>query len=89
MFVLPKRHPSGVSDNAYAYNNLRDMCSPGGKAARSSYSCNVCRSGTPGGSVCLSIALLEYLVELQDSGTVIVSSWKRVHSSKVPMPLYE
>ncbi|KAK7499203.1 hypothetical protein BaRGS_00009463 [Batillaria attramentaria] len=68
-----QRHPSGVSDNAYAYNNLRDMCSPGGKAARSSYSCNVCRSGTPGGSVCLSIALLEYLVELQDSGTVIIN----------------
>ncbi|KAK3778538.1 hypothetical protein RRG08_067042 [Elysia crispata] len=23
---LAKRHPSGVPDNAYAYNNIKDMC---------------------------------------------------------------
>merc|ERR1712154_38607 len=33
---LAKRHPSGVNDNAYAYNNIVDMCN-GHQASRSSY----------------------------------------------------
>ncbi|GFO47803.1 peptidoglycan-binding domain 1 protein [Plakobranchus ocellatus] len=69
---LATRHPSGVSDNAYAYNNIRDMCN-GNQAARSSYSCSTCPSGTPGGSVCLTMNLLNYLTRLVSRGHVIVN----------------
>jgi len=69
---LAKRHPSGVSDNAYAYNNIRDMCN-GHQASRSSYSCSTCPTGTPGGSVCLTNNLLDYLIKLVNNGNVIVN----------------
>ncbi|PVD35639.1 hypothetical protein C0Q70_02602 [Pomacea canaliculata] len=60
---LARVHPSGKTDNAYAYNNLRDMCN-GLKASRSSYSCSECATGAPGGTVCLSEKVLEYLATL-------------------------
>lgn len=65
-----RRHPSGQKDNAYPYNNLRDMCL-GRKASRSSYNCN---NGcyAPGGTTCLSKDLLTYLVHLKDSGKTII-----------------
>lgn len=69
---LASRHPSGVSDNAYAYNNINDMCN-GHKASRSSYSCSTCPSGTPGGSVCLTNDLLDYLIYLANKGKIIVN----------------
>jgi len=69
---LAKRHPSGVHDNAYAYNNIRDMCD-GKQASRSSYSCSTCTTGTPGGSVCLTNNLLDYLIHLVNNGRVIVN----------------
>ncbi|KAK7090896.1 uncharacterized protein [Littorina saxatilis] len=65
-----KAHPSGVQDNAFPYNNLRDMCN-GHKASRSSYSCNGCHA--PGGSVCLSTGLLKYLVDLKNHGNIIIN----------------
>ncbi|XP_059173237.1 uncharacterized protein LOC131953855 [Physella acuta] len=69
---LAKVHPSGVQDNAFAYNNIRDMCN-GLKASRSSYSCSTCPTGTPGGSVCLTHNLLSYLTTLVNRGHVIVN----------------
>lgn len=69
---LAKRHPSGVQDNAYAYNNIKDMCD-GKQASRSSYSCSTCPTGTPGGSVCLTLNLLNYLTTLASRGHVIVN----------------
>merc|ERR1711874_896777 len=69
---LAKVHPSGVHDNAYSYNNIRDMCN-GGKASRASYSCSVCPTGTPGGSTCLTNNLLDYLIKLASNGHVIVN----------------
>ncbi|KAK7090334.1 hypothetical protein V1264_010146 [Littorina saxatilis] len=65
-----KAHPSGVHDNAFPYNNLRDMCH-GLKASRSSYACNGCHA--PGGQVCLSTGLLKYLVDLKNHGKVIIN----------------
>lgn len=59
-------HPSGHTDNGYPYNNLRDMCN-GLKASRSHYTCSECPSpGAPGGTTCLSVKLLEYLVALKN-----------------------
>jgi len=69
---LAKVHPSGVSDQAYSYNNIRDMCN-GHQAHRSSYSCSECPSGTPGGTVCLTDTLLDYLIRLLAKGRVIVN----------------
>ncbi|MCI3756291.1 hypothetical protein MQA17_25540, partial [Escherichia coli] len=66
-------HPSGVTDNAFAYNNLNDMCN-GHKASRSRYTCSECSSpGAPGGTTCLSTNLLRYLVALKNRGVVIVN----------------
>ncbi|XP_055867488.1 uncharacterized protein LOC106073623 [Biomphalaria glabrata] len=65
-------HPSGVQDNAFAYNNIRDMCN-GLKASRSHYSCSTCPTGTPGGTVCLTHDLLAYLTALVSKGHVIVN----------------
>lgn len=65
-----KAHPSGVQDNAFPYNNLRDMCH-GLKASRSSYACNGCHA--PGGQVCLSTGLLTYLIELKNHGNIIIN----------------
>ncbi|KAL4216412.1 hypothetical protein ACF0H5_024138 [Mactra antiquata] len=59
--TLWNKHPSGVHDNAYAYNNIRDACL-GHAAARSHYTCSTCTSpGAPGGHVCLSATLLHYI----------------------------
>jgi len=59
--TLWKQHPSGVHDNAYSYNNIRDACS-GHAASRSHYTCSECRSpGAPGGHVCLKASLLHYI----------------------------
>ncbi|XP_060563902.1 uncharacterized protein LOC132723239 [Ruditapes philippinarum] len=59
--VLWKKHPSGVRDNAYAYNNVRDTCN-GKAAARSHYKCAECPNpGAPGGYVCLQGTLLRYI----------------------------
>merc|ERR1719277_724655 len=69
---LATRHPSGVHDNAYAYNNIRDQCN-GHMPSRSHYSCNECPSGTPGGHVCLTNDLLDYLIHLAGRGKVIVN----------------
>merc|ERR1712121_632329 len=69
---LAKVHPSGVSDQAYSYNNIRDMCN-GHMAHRSSYSCSECPSGPPGGTPCLTDTLLDYLIRLMASGRVIVN----------------
>ncbi|XP_070184422.1 uncharacterized protein [Littorina saxatilis] len=67
-----QRHPSGQRDNAYPYNNLRDMCN-GGKASRSRYHCTGKGCNAPGGSTCLSTKLLKYLVNLKSSGRVIIN----------------
>ncbi|XP_060561248.1 uncharacterized protein LOC132721017 [Ruditapes philippinarum] len=59
--TLWKQHPSGVHDNAYSYNNIKDACN-GHAASRSHYTCSECRSpGAPGGHVCLSRNLLHYI----------------------------
>lgn len=64
-------HVSGIQDNAFPYNNLRDMCE-GRQASRSSYDCgNNCRA--PGGTVCLSVSLLRYLVALKDRGSLYIN----------------
>ncbi|CAL1546607.1 unnamed protein product [Lymnaea stagnalis] len=70
---LATRHPSGVADSAYAYNNIKDMCD-GNLAHRSHYTCSECPSpGAPGGSVCLSHSLLAYLTALVAKGQVTVN----------------
>ncbi|XP_048779914.1 uncharacterized protein LOC125683130 [Ostrea edulis] len=70
---LWNRHPSGVHDNAYALNNIKDTCN-GHQASRSHYTCSECRSpGAPGGHVCLSESLLRYLVELGTHGYIHVN----------------
>ncbi|KAL8602580.1 hypothetical protein ACOMHN_017553 [Nucella lapillus] len=69
--VAAKSHPSGEQDNAFAYNNLRDMCN-GGQASRSSYRCNA-KCHAPGGSTCLSLDLLTYLDDLTKSGIVQIN----------------
>jgi len=61
--TLWNKHPSGVHDNAYAYNNIRDACH-GHAASRSDYSCSTCPTGTPGGTVCLSKTLLQYIYDV-------------------------
>lgn len=71
--ILATAHQSTRSDNAYARNNLRDMCD-GRQAARSSYSCSECRtSPAPGGSVCISESVLRYLKTLVSNGSVKVN----------------
>ncbi|CAG5125935.1 unnamed protein product, partial [Candidula unifasciata] len=73
--VLATAHASGRSDNAFARNNLRDMCD-GRKAARSSYSCSECRSSpAPGGAVCISESVLRYLQTLVSTGSVKVNEF--------------
>ncbi|KAK7499202.1 hypothetical protein BaRGS_00009462 [Batillaria attramentaria] len=67
-----KTHESGKVDRATAYNNLCDICE-GKKAARSSYACDECPSGPPGGFVCLSATLLKYLVNIQSMGAVTIN----------------
>ncbi|XP_055867298.1 uncharacterized protein LOC106076586 [Biomphalaria glabrata] len=70
---LAMSHPSGKQDNAYAYNNIRDMCK-GLRASRSNYSCSECKTGpAPGGSVCLTDKLLTYLITLVSKGKVYVT----------------
>ncbi|KAJ8301494.1 hypothetical protein KUTeg_020481 [Tegillarca granosa] len=74
------RHPSGVHDNAYAYNNIRDACA-GHAASRSHYTCSECPSpGAPGGHVCLSRNLLHYLVALARKGYIHVSARYKYYS---------
>lgn len=64
--TLWKQHPSGVHDNAYSYNNIRDACN-GHAASRSHYTCSECRSpGAPGGHVCLSGTLLHYIYAVHE-----------------------
>ncbi|XP_076435368.1 uncharacterized protein LOC143275273 [Babylonia areolata] len=69
--IAAKRHPSGQKDNAYPYNNLRDVCN-GGKASRSSYRCSS-QCHAPGGSTCLSPKMLKYLVDLKNSGKIWIN----------------
>ncbi|XP_059173190.1 uncharacterized protein LOC131953833 [Physella acuta] len=70
---LATRHPSGVVDSAFAYNNIKDMCD-GLAAHRSHYTCSECPSpGAPGGTVCLTHNLLNYLTHLVARGQVIVN----------------
>ena len=65
--VLAKAHPSGVRDNAFAYNNVLDTAN-GKAASRSSY------GNAPGGSVYLDADLLKIILDLQAKyGTVYVS----------------
>ncbi|BFZ14401.1 hypothetical protein BsWGS_17440 [Bradybaena similaris] len=71
--TLATAHASGRTDNAFARNNLRDMCD-GKKASRSSYSCSECRSSpAPGGSVCIAESVLRYLKTLLSKGPVKVN----------------
>ncbi|XP_022108118.1 uncharacterized protein LOC110988675 [Acanthaster planci] len=54
-------NPSGVNDGADAKSNIQDTCN-GGKARRSSY---CCKAGcSPGGSICLSEKVLQYVLAL-------------------------
>ncbi|KAK3102387.1 hypothetical protein FSP39_011009 [Pinctada imbricata] len=65
---LWERHPSGVHDNAYSYNNIKDTCD-GHKATVSHYTCAECRSpGAPGGQVCLNEQLLKYIYDVGVKG---------------------
>ncbi|KAL3885718.1 hypothetical protein ACJMK2_025763 [Sinanodonta woodiana] len=66
------QHPSGVHDNAFALNNIRDTCD-GHMASRSHYTCSICPSGAPGGHVCLSETLLRYLHDLGTHGRIHVN----------------
>ncbi|XP_060084568.1 uncharacterized protein LOC132563834 [Ylistrum balloti] len=66
------RHPSGNHDNAYAYNNIRDTCR-GLAASRSSYYCDLCGTDTPGGTVCLSRTLLQFIYDLGKAGSMHVN----------------
>ncbi|KAL3885720.1 hypothetical protein ACJMK2_025765 [Sinanodonta woodiana] len=71
--TLWAQHPSGVNDNAFSLNNIRDTCN-GLKASRSHYTCAECRSpGAPGGQVCLSETLLRYIYDLGTHGQVHVN----------------
>ncbi|ESO89872.1 hypothetical protein LOTGIDRAFT_234011 [Lottia gigantea] len=63
-------HPSGVKDQAYALQNIKDACA-GRAVSRSSYSCNGCRA--PGGHVCLNKNLLHYLRTLGSKGYIHVN----------------
>ena len=70
---LWNKHPSGVHDNAYAYNNIRDTCN-GHAASRSHYTCSECRSpGAPGGHVCLHRTLLHYIYDIASHGYIHVN----------------
>ncbi|XP_022108097.1 uncharacterized protein LOC110988663 [Acanthaster planci] len=63
-------NPSGVNDGADAKSNIKDTCD-GGEARRSSYCCTLSGGKTgcsPGGSICLSEDVLQYLLELANSG---------------------
>ena len=71
---LAKSHTSGISDNAFAYNNIVDTAN-GLQASRSSY-LDDDGKGTPapGGTVYIDISLLKILLDLEEHfGTVIVS----------------
>ncbi|XP_059172121.1 uncharacterized protein LOC131953101 [Physella acuta] len=71
--VLATAHFSRITDNAFALNNIRDMCN-GKEASRSSYSCSECKTKpAPGGTVCISSKVLTYLSNLIDKGTVKVN----------------
>ncbi|KAK6176768.1 hypothetical protein SNE40_015003 [Patella caerulea] len=63
-------HPSGVRDQAFALQNIKDACN-GHAASRSSYSCNGCAA--PGGHVCLDANLLKYIRTLGDGGYIHVN----------------
>ena len=64
--TLTSFHPSGVSDKAFAYNNIYDA-SQGREAQRSRY-------GTaPGGSVYLSARMLETILLLADKYTFTIT----------------
>ncbi|XP_071083283.1 uncharacterized protein [Haliotis cracherodii] len=67
---LWKVHPSGVHDNAFSYNNIRDTCN-GHAASRSHYTCNGCLA--PGGTICLNHDLVHYLITLARKGYMHVN----------------
>ena len=64
---LARSHPSGVTDNAYPYNNIRDTAN-GGAASRS------CYGNAPCGSVYLQTSLLNGMLRLAESYTYHVTS---------------
>ncbi|XP_071479998.1 uncharacterized protein [Diadema antillarum] len=70
--TLRTSHLSGVSDGADPYNNIRDTIL-GCKATRSSYSC--AQGSAPGGTVCLSQSVLNYILGLANDGhSMVVNS---------------
>jgi len=62
----------GNVDHAMAVNNIKDMCR-GKQAARSRYKCPECAAGSPGGSICLSNYVLDYVTDLAANGTLVVN----------------
>jgi len=73
---LMRSHVSGVSDRATAYTNIVDTCN-GNKAQRSSY------GNAPGGSVCLSQSLLQYVLDAANkAGPVQVNELAGASHSK-------
>ena len=74
--TLAKKHPSGVVDNAFAYNNIVDT-SEGKPASRSNY------VNAPGGTVYLDIDLLKCLLDLEEHfGKITVSEIAGASHSK-------
>ncbi|BFZ14404.1 hypothetical protein BsWGS_17443 [Bradybaena similaris] len=69
-------HPNSVrlstdhkSDNASAYNNVKDMCA--GKQA-ASYDCQECPGDANGGKVCIRERVFKYILALANGGRVEV-----------------
>jgi len=69
--TLSKTHGDGHRDHTAPLVNIRNMCE-GRKAVVSGYSCPQCEAGGPGGTVCVTNWVLDYVTSLAANGTLTV-----------------
>jgi len=72
LVTLAKVHKDGHKDHATPYDNIKNMCE-GRKAVISGYSCAACETGAPGGTVCISNWVLDYILEAAKNGTLTIN----------------
>jgi len=70
--TFAKTNPDGVADNTNPYQNIKDMCD-GRQSSRATYNCTQCPTGAPGGTICITNFVLDYLKESTVNGTFTVN----------------